>query len=80
LVDRGVPAELLLAIESRGERDPVVPTADPERLNRRAVTVVGRLGRPGDGPGLDGTYAARIYDTYQAGRIGATEAESIAVN
>ena len=79
LVDRGVPAELLLAVESRGERDPVVPTADPERLNRRAVTVVGRHARPG-GPGLDGTYAARVYDDYQAGRIGATEAESIAVN
>jgi outer membrane protein OmpA-like peptidoglycan-associated protein len=80
LVARGVPAELLLAIESRGEQDPIVPTADPERLNRRAVTVVGRPGRRGEGPGLDGTYAARIYDAYQAGRIGASEAEPIAVN
>lgn len=78
LVAQGVPAELLLAVESRGERDPVVLTAGAERLNRRAVTVVGRPGEPG--AGLDGTYAARVYNAYQAGRIGATEAEPITVN
>ncbi len=38
------------------------------------------LAATGTGPGLDGTYAARLYDAYQAGRIGATEAEPITVN
>jgi outer membrane protein OmpA-like peptidoglycan-associated protein len=80
LVARGVPAELLLAVESRGEQNPVVPTVAPERLNRRAVTVVGRPAGAGPGTGLDGVYAARIYDAYQTGRVGATEVESIRVN
>jgi peptidoglycan-associated lipoprotein len=83
LIARGARAELLLAVESRGERDPLVPTTGRERLNRRAVTMVGhpggRTGR-GDGPGLDGIYAARLYDAYQAGRIGATEVDPITVN
>lgn len=82
LIGRGVPAEMVRAVESRGEQDPVVPTTDPERLNRRAVTLVGRPGGAGQGagPGLDGTYAARLYDAYQAGRVGATEAEPITIN
>ncbi len=62
-----------------------MPTTGRERSNRRAVTHVagaGRAGagRAGEGSGLDGTYAARLYDAYQAGRIGATAAEPIAIN
>jgi outer membrane protein OmpA-like peptidoglycan-associated protein len=78
LMAQGVLPARLVAIESRGDRDPVVPVAGPERLNRRAVTAVaGRAG--GVGPGLDGTYAARTYDAYQAGRVGVSEAESMTV-
>jgi outer membrane protein OmpA-like peptidoglycan-associated protein len=79
LIARGVPAERLLAVESRGEQDPAIRTAGRERLNRRAVTLVGHHAS-GEGLGLDGGYAARLYDAYQAGRIGATEAEPITVN
>jgi peptidoglycan-associated lipoprotein len=78
LVSKGVPAARLIAVESRGEQDPVVPVAGRERLNRRAVTTV--AGRPGGiGPGLDGAYAARIYDAYQSGNVGVSEADSMAV-
>jgi outer membrane protein OmpA-like peptidoglycan-associated protein len=77
LVAQGVSAERLDAVESLGERDPVVPIEARERRNRRAVTSVGGARR---GFGLDGVYAARLYDNYQAGNIGVTEAEPITVN
>jgi peptidoglycan-associated lipoprotein len=79
LVARGVSPDRLAAIESLGERRPVVPTADRERRNRRAVTQVGTRSSTA-GRGLDGVYAAGLYDAYQAGRIGAREAEPITVN
>jgi hypothetical protein len=63
-----------------GERDPVVPTAGRERRNRRAVTTLGGGARMRPGGGLDGGFAARLYDTYQAGRVDATEIQSIEVN
>jgi peptidoglycan-associated lipoprotein len=78
LVAQGVPAARLIAVESRGEQDPVVPVAGRERLNRRAVTAVAG-GAGGTAPGLDGTYAARIYDGYQSGNVGVSEAESMSV-
>lgn len=74
LVSRGVDRNRLIAIESLGEQAPVVPTTGRERLNRRAVTIV--AGYAGDGFGLDGVYAARIYDAYQAGEREVTEARS----
>jgi peptidoglycan-associated lipoprotein len=83
LIAQGVSPDALDAIESSGERDPVVPTTDRERRNRRAVTTLaGSAGTAGSEPGrgLDGTYAARLYDVYQAGRLGTTEVESITVN
>lgn len=80
LVALGVPTDRLAAVESVGERDPLVPTLGPDRRNRRAVTLVAGVGRAGTGPGLDGSYAARLYDGYQAGRIGVTVAEPIAIN
>lgn len=78
LVARGVAPGRLRAVESLGEQDPAVPTAERERRNRRTVTRVGGAARPGGG--LDGAYAARLYDSYQAGQIGASEAEPITVN
>jgi outer membrane protein OmpA-like peptidoglycan-associated protein len=80
LVASGVPPATLAALESRGETDPLVPTAERERRNRRAVTAVAAGGSVRAGPGLDGTYAARIYDTYQGARTGVAEAEPITVN
>jgi peptidoglycan-associated lipoprotein len=82
LVVRGVSPDRLAAIESLGERDPVVLTAGRERRNRRAVTQVAAADHAtaGRGTGLDGTYAARLYDGYQAGRAAVTEAEPITVN
>ncbi len=78
LIAQGVPAARLIAVDLRGEQDPLVPVTGRERLNRRAVTTVAV--RPGGtGPGLDGTYAARIYDSYQAGNVGVSEAESMTV-
>ncbi len=78
LVAQGIPVARLVAVESLGEQSPAVSVAGPERLNRRAVTTVaGRAG--GVGPGLDATYAARVYDAYQAGNVGVSEAESMTV-
>lgn len=79
LLARGVSPARLVAAESRGEQDPIVPTMERERRNRRAVTAVAiRAG--GVGPGLDGIYAAQLYNAYQAGRVDVTEADSTTVN
>lgn len=80
LVAQGVSADRLEAVESRGELEPVVPTEARERRNRRAVTVVGGFSKGYVGPGLDGEYAQRIYNRYQAGQNAVTEAESSAIN
>lgn len=82
LVARGVSPDMLEAVTSQGESQPVVPTAERERRNRRAVTEVAGAATAGagTGTGIDGNYAARLYDAYQTGRIGATEVESITVN
>ena len=80
LVRRGISRGRLEAIASRGEREPVVQTEDRERRNRRAITTVSGFARNYVGTGLDGEYAARVYDTYQAGGFGVTEAESGNVN
>lgn len=60
----GVSPARLRAVESRGFRDPVVPTPDPERRNRRVVTLVEGYGVRADGPGMDGKRAALAYDAY----------------
>lgn len=80
LVSQGVSADRLDAVESLGEQDPVVPTTSRERRNRRAVTMVGGFARGYVGTGLDGEYAQRIYNVYQAGQIGVTEAKSDVIN
>lgn len=80
LVSQGVSRGRLEAIESRGEMDPVIPTSSRERRNRRAVTTVAGFARDYVGTGLDGEYAQRIYNVYQAGRVGVAEASSGAIN
>ena len=76
LVRRGVARNRLQAIESRGEREPVVQTEERERRNRRSVTLVSGFGRYYVGTGLDGEYAARVYDTYQSRSFGVSEAQA----
>lgn len=66
LVSKGVSRGRLEALASRGESQPVVQTEQRERRNRRAVTSVAGFARNYVGTGLDGEYAARIYDAYQA--------------
>lgn len=79
LAAKGISRDRLIAAESRGETEPIVPTSGPERQNRRAVTMV--TGFAGvAGTGLDGVYARRIYNAYQRGEIRATEAQSDATN
>lgn len=80
LVSQGVSADRLEAIESAGEQAPVVPTTTRERRNRRAVTMVAGFARGYVGTGLDGEYAQRIYNVYQAGQLGVTEAASATIN
>lgn len=80
LVGQGVSRDRLDAVESRGELDPVVPTTSRERRNRRAETMVAGFAQGYVGTGLDGEYAQRIYNVYQAGQVGVTEATSDVIN
>lgn len=80
LVAQGVDRDRLVAIESQGEQNPIVPTESRERLNRRAETMVGGFARGYVGTGLDGVYAERVYNLYQAGQVRVTEAQSSAIN
>lgn len=65
LVRRGVSRSRLDAVQSLGERELLVPTQERERQNRRAVTKVSGFVRNFVGDGLDGEYAARVYNRYQ---------------
>lgn len=77
LVGHGIARSRLAAVESRGEREPVVQTEDRERRNRRSVTSVAGFGRGYVGDGMDGILAARIYRGYQRDAGGqVTEAQS----
>ncbi len=80
LVRKGVSRKRLLAVESRGEREPVVQTEDRERRNRRSITFVSGFGPGYVGTGLDGEYSALVFDRYQAGSIGVEDASSDTVN
>lgn len=68
LTRKGVSRRRLEAVASRGETQPVVQTEQRERRNRRTVTTVAGFARNYVGNGLDGVYAARVYDQYQAGQ------------
>lgn len=64
LVSRGVARDRLDALQSRGESDPVVPTEERERQNRRVVTAVAGFDRIYVGDGLDGRYVVQTYGAY----------------
>ena len=63
LVSKGISESRLEALVSLGERQPVVPTLEKERRNRRTVTeVTGLVERHPDV--LNGKYAAIIFRDY----------------
>ncbi|MEM6676732.1 MAG: OmpA family protein [Pseudomonadota bacterium] len=65
LTSRGVDPARLEAVESRGEREPVVDTQEREERNRRAVTVVVGFDRIYVGTGMNGITANRLYVEYR---------------
>ncbi len=73
---KGVSRRRLAAVASRGETEPVVQTEARERRNRRAVTTVSGFARRYVGDGIDGVYAARVYDVYQSGTFQVDSADS----
>lgn len=70
LVSKGVARSRLEALASLGEREPLIQTEARERRNRRTVTTVAGFRRNYVGTGLEGEYAARVYNQYQAGDFG----------
>jgi len=76
LARHGISRGRLDAVESRGEREPVVDTEERERRNRRTVTSVAGFERHYVGDGLNGVYAARVYQTYVAGKVSVSVANA----
>jgi len=76
LARHGISRGRLDAVESRGEREPVVDTEERERRNRRTVTSVAGFERHYVGDGLNGRYAARVYRKYVGGGVSVAEASS----
>ena len=76
LARHGISSGRLDAVESRGESEPVVQTDERERRNRRTVTSVAGFERHYVGDGLDGRYAARVYQKYVAGGVSVAVARS----
>ncbi len=64
LTSKGVARDRLDAVESQGEREPVVDTDERERRNRRAVTVVAGFAQGYVGDGMDGKRALLGYREY----------------
>lgn len=60
----GISRSRLDELVSRGEQDPVIPTQQRERRNRRVVTTVAGLDRQFVGFGMDGRRAHAIYTDY----------------
>ena len=76
LASHGISRGRLDAVESRGEREPVVQTEDRERRNRRSVTSVAGFERHYVGDGMDGRVAERLYRKYIGGGLGVQTASS----
>lgn len=64
MVSRGVARKQLQAVVSRGETQPIVASAGPERLNRRTVTDVSGWAQGFVGTGMDGKRALIVYNEY----------------
>ena len=63
LASQGISRSRLEAVVSYGETQPLIPTDNRERQNRRTVTEVSGFVK-GRGQVLDGQYAAVIYREY----------------
>jgi len=64
LVQRGVAPSRIDAVESRGEREPIIFTEDKERQNRRSLTEVAGFTHGFIGDGMDGRRALLMYRRY----------------
>ena len=64
MVASGISRNRLDELVSRGENDPLIPTEQRERRNRRVVTTVAGLDRQFVGFGMDGRIAHGIYRGY----------------
>ena len=64
LIALGVDRKQLSAVASRGERDLIVTTQGPERLNRRTITTVAGSLQGFVGPDFDGKRALIVYNEY----------------
>ena len=64
MVANGIARNRLDELVSRGESDPLIPTEQRERRNRRVVTTVAGLDRQFVGFGMDGRIAHAIYRGY----------------
>ena len=69
LIARGVARSRIDAVESRGEREPVIPTEARERLNRRAETAVAGFVHGFVGDGMDGERAKLMYTRYKTDSV-----------
>ncbi len=67
LISQGISADRLEAVASFGETQPLIVTENRERRNRRTVTEVMGFTRNFVGSGLDGKYAALVYQNYIEG-------------
>lgn len=64
LQEKGVARNRIDAVESRGEREPVVETEEKERRNRRSVTQVAGFTHGFIGDGMDGRRALIMVRRY----------------
>lgn len=69
LIARGVARNRIDAVESRGEREPVVATEARERLNRRAETAIAGFVHGFVGDGMDGERAKLMYTRYKTDNV-----------
>ncbi|MEX0303126.1 MAG: OmpA family protein [Leisingera sp.] len=71
LVSRGISRSRLEAVVSHGETQPLIPTPERERRNRRTVTEVSGFLKRRGAP-LDGKYAQIVYREYLESAVPAT--------
>lgn len=69
LISRGVSRSRVDVVASRGENEPLVPTQERERRNRRAVTAVAGFVSGFVGDGLDGKRARLAYRRYTSDTV-----------
>lgn len=64
LAARGVEMSRIDMVESRGEREPLIPVEEKEQRNRRTVTVIAGFTHGFLGDGFDGRRALLVYQRY----------------